>query len=230
MCLIPNDFLSNSIKRYGHWEECDKIVQLSQSSQVFIDIGANIGACSIQALVQTSNKIYAIEPIKKHLFYLKKNIKLLDTKFPFLNVSERIKIIPKPVGSRISNVDFHSESGNTGHTYIIQASKNSKFTVDTLDNILFQYVQGKKITIKIDVEGFECHVLLGMVSILKYVENVQFEMSDSWLAKQGCSKEILLGIFSTHHFYIPNTLYQVHSRYGTNMLIHKASRTYLKNS
>jgi hypothetical protein len=41
MCLIPNDFLSNSIKRNGHWKECDEIVQTSKSSQVFVDIGAN---------------------------------------------------------------------------------------------------------------------------------------------------------------------------------------------
>jgi len=33
---------------------------------------------------------------------------------------------------------------------------------------------------------------LGMMSILKNVEHIQFEMSDSWLAKQGCSKEIYL--------------------------------------
>ena len=51
MCLIPNDFLSNSIKRNGNWKECDEIVKQSKSSQIFVDIEANIGACTIQALV-----------------------------------------------------------------------------------------------------------------------------------------------------------------------------------
>ena len=221
MCLIPNDLLSNSIKRNGHWIDCDEIVRTSKSSQVFVDIGANIGACSIQALVQTSNKIYAIEPIEKHLFYLKESIRLLDTKFPFLNVSQRITVIPKPVGSRVYNVNFHSDPGNTGHTFVNEVSEKSNFTVDTLDHMLFKYIKNKKVTVKIDVEGFECHVFLGMVSILENVEHILFEMSDSWLAKQGCSKEILLGILKTNHFAIPKKMYQMHSHYGTNMLVHK---------
>ena len=138
--------------------------------------------------MQTSNDIYAIEPIEKHLFYLKESIRLLDTKFPFLNVSQRIQLIPKPVGSRVYNVNFHSDSGNTGHTFVNEISEKSNFTVETLYHLLFNSVKNKKVTVKIDVEGFECHVFLGMVSILKNVEHIQFEMSDSWLAKQGCSK------------------------------------------
>lgn len=171
--------------------------------------------------MQTSNKIYAIEPIEKHLFYLKESIRLLDTKFPFLNVSQRITVIPKPVGSRVYNVSFHSDPGNTGHTFVNEVSEKSTFTVDTLDHMLFKYIKNKKVTVKIDVEGFECHVFLGMVSILENVEHILFEMSDSWLAKQGCSKEILLGILKTNHFAIPKKMYQMHSQYGTNMLVHK---------
>ena len=36
-----------------------------------------------------------------------------------------------------------------------------------LDHLLFKSITHKKVTVKIDVEGFECHVLLGMVSMMQ---------------------------------------------------------------
>ena len=94
-----------------------------------------------------------------------------------------------------------------------------KILVKPLDEVFLE--KNKNCFVKIDVEGFECHVFLGMVSILKNVEHIQFEMSDSWLTRQGCSKEILLGILKANHFAVPKKMYRMHSHYGTNMLVHK---------
>lgn len=222
MCLIPNDYLSNVIRRSGSWRDCDEIVHASKHSDLFLDVGANIGACTIQALVKTSAEVYAVEPIPKHLFYLNQSLHLLNAKFPFLNVFKRVKVFPHPVGSRTTKISFKSDTGNTGHTTVEEEKKQEQnFLVNTLDTMLLTLVDRKRVTMKIDVEGFECHVFLGMHSIFKYIDHLQFEMSDTWLSQQGCSKEILLGILSNNGFHIPRHLYKIHSKFGTNMLVHK---------
>lgn len=116
MCLIPNDYLSNVIRKSGSWTDCHKIVHASKHSDLFLDVGANIGACTLQALVETSGEVYAVEPIPKHLFYLNQSLHLLDAKFPSLNVFQRVKVFPHSVGSRKTKVSFKSDNGNTGHT------------------------------------------------------------------------------------------------------------------
>lgn len=60
-----------------------------------------------------------------------------------------------------------------------------------------------------------------MTTALKRVDYVQFEMSDTWLAQQGCSNHVLLGILQANGFSIPSNYYNKKSHYGVNMIVRK---------
>ena len=91
-----------------HWFDYDK------RKDVFLDIGANRGRYSIQAInIEKYKKVYAFEPLSYNLKYFQKNIELntLNDKtiiFPYAlsDKEERVKIFYDPIhsgGASINN-------------------------------------------------------------------------------------------------------------------------------
>ena len=133
-----------------------------RSADVFVDVGANIGLYTCLASVADKHVI-AVEPLPKNLKYLYANI--LENNWKNIEVF--------PVGlSEISELATLYGGSSTGASLIgswAGACKLFRRTipVSTLDILLNSRFTGKRILIKIDVEGAEYSVLLGATNVMR---------------------------------------------------------------
>lgn len=130
------------------------------NSEIFIDIGANIGFYSI-LLSGHFKKIYSFEPNQRNFQVLRKNINTNDLK--------NIKIFNYGLGENDEELIGSSNTkGKLFQTSGFSISKTNykgeKVSIKKGDGILI--FNNKNLTIKIDVEGFELFVLKGLKNIL----------------------------------------------------------------
>lgn len=136
-------------------EETEVMLSYLNMSNVFIDIGANIGFYTCLAL---SKKIYTIafEPLEQNLLYLFRNLE--DNGYEATEI-HAIALSDKPGIATMYG-------GGTG-TSLIEGWANPSpllrrtVPLNTLDNILGERFSQKQLFIKIDVEGAELAVLHG---------------------------------------------------------------------
>tara|TARA_B100001093_G_C26764603_1_gene987277 strand:- start:165 stop:860 length:696 start_codon:yes stop_codon:yes gene_type:complete len=130
------------------------------SSDIFVDIGANIGFYSI-LFSHKFKQIYSFEPNKRNFLVLIKNIEK--------NKLKNIKIFNFGLGEKKDLLKGHSNTkGELFQTSGFAVSKSNDTGEEVLikkgDDVL--QFKNKNITIKIDVEGFELFVLKGLERIL----------------------------------------------------------------
>lgn len=145
-----------------HWEESEIgiFIDLLQSHDVVIDIGANVGVYTCLA-ASYGKPVLSFEPSRRNQDYLYRN--LWENRFVDVEVL--------PVGL--------SEKSGLGRIYgyggiasfvpgwaQAQKSKYSLVPLTTLDAITATRFQGNKLLIKLDVEGFELEVLRGATRTL----------------------------------------------------------------
>jgi len=133
-------------------EACIKAID---SSETFVDVGANVGKYAIQ-LSPRCRQVVAYEPLPENLEVLYKNIELNDIR----NVTVR----EVAVGSRNGKAYL---TRAYAQSKIVDSPKSNTIEVEmvTLDDDLKHY---EKISlIKVDVEGYELEVLKGAMRITR---------------------------------------------------------------
>ena len=132
-----------------------------EQSDVFVDVGANIGfySCMARAL---NKHVIAIEPLPKNLNYLLENIST--------NHWNDVEIFPLGLSEKSGFATLYGAS-STGASLIgswAGASQrfNRRIAMSTLDILLGNRFANKKLFIKIDVEGVEYSVLQGSLLTL----------------------------------------------------------------
>ena len=138
---------------------------LSKKS-IFFDIGANEGFFSIiTSKINTEGKTFLFEPMKDLVKVIKKNIEINNIKhFEVFNLA-------------LGEADYESKinvfpESNTGASSILRkyrfSNKTENITVHSLDNFMklnnYNFVID---LIKIDTEGYEINIILGMENLLK---------------------------------------------------------------
>ena len=213
MCVRNSfDLISNSISSYGKWPECDDLSTLfarfaHRNDDLVLDIGANIGACTLSLLLDTEARVIAFEPGPDNLFYLTSSLLALREMLP--EVAQRARLYPLAMGDARRVEVLHGARGNAGHS-VIGAVKagGDKFAeggfegaqqiqVGTLDEVLWPraqrndtlYYPPSVAMLKLDVEGYECNALRGMRALLcaRAVRSLKVEVFDHALRQQGCS-------------------------------------------
>lgn len=143
-------------------EETELFMELFNQSEVFVDVGANIGFYS--CLARSMNKhVVVVEPLPKNLSLIYENFRS--------NAWEDVEIFPVGLSERSGIATLYGAS-STGASLIgswAGASKAFQRTIPllTLDILIGDRFKGKKIFIKIDVEGAEYSVLIGAHNTLK---------------------------------------------------------------
>lgn len=145
------------------YEEMNFIYDFLRTDDIFVDVGANIGAHTLMAASKIkTGKIFSFEPSIKALKYLKENIKLNK-------LVDIVTIIDKVVSNKNGFEKFmlgkHSEIDRIGDNDNIlhKIKKLPSITLDKfLSNNKIDYVD----MIKIDVEGAEFKVLEGLKGYL----------------------------------------------------------------
>lgn len=62
LCLRQHQYLDNIVRKMGHWPDCDALRRLiAHDRGVFVDVGANIGACSMM-MASLGHRVVSFEP------------------------------------------------------------------------------------------------------------------------------------------------------------------------
>lgn len=146
-----------------------------------IDVGANVGFVSLAAatIVGASGSVHAFEPSGDTRARLQRNIALNS----FSNVS----VVGVALGDCAGELAFN-EATHHGQSSI-RSGGATKVQVRRGDS--FDYPCGR-LVMKVDVEGYELHVLRGFGNILDRVSACLVEVTDRYLREAGTSAAELL--------------------------------------
>ena len=167
--------------------------KISGNIDIFFDIGSHHGATIKEFLeIFSINKIYAFEPSKKNYLKLKDNvekiqkIKSVDIKIYQLGVGKKEEIlelneISDGVSNTFNKLDLNSDYFKKKKfiTTIFGIKNFFSNKISTKIITLKKFIKEEKIEkiefIKIDTEGFELNVLLGLEDDIKKVKFILFE-------------------------------------------------------
>jgi len=150
----------------------EKIQQYKYLDPVFVDVGAYIGGYSVK-LCSRGLKVIAIEPHSENYSILRMNLVANKCKFEAYNIasgdSEGI----------ISLCEEESLASSYVSTTFNPSTQCYNAKMLRLDQIL---PKDRPIIMKVDVEGFEAHVLKGMGKTIDNVICLLIEVADKNLA------------------------------------------------
>jgi FkbM family methyltransferase len=201
MCVHPKEqdvYVRGSIQELGRWTDCVILPDIwnnlhKEQNSVYLDIGANIGSCVMEMLLSTDAKIIAFEPHPMNLFNIISTMSKMDDQY-----KKRLTLIPIGLGGQTLTSTIFAADNNMGNSVIGNFAKdtedqrfpeNLQFQVhiERLDSIL----DAKNLHIplvKLDVQGFECHVMEGMgYEIAQTIDTIKFEFATPWLHRQNCT-------------------------------------------
>lgn len=145
-------------------EETAIVREILKESELFINVGANVGYYCCHAL-SLDKPVIAVEPLARNLHYLLKNIK-------YNGGEEKVEVFPVALGAQ-TNI-FPMWGGNTGASLIkgwasIPESYVTQVPCLTLDRVVGEKNFGKRIFVLADIEGAELMMLEGARSLLNAI-------------------------------------------------------------
>ena len=120
MCLSASDHVSKQIALNGRWRDCKALVQewhkggSDDRDNVAVELGANIGACTLELLLLTNASIAAFEPSPVNLFYLTRTLNKLAARWP--SITRRVAVFPIGAGDAAGRLQMSHEDGNLGNS------------------------------------------------------------------------------------------------------------------
>lgn len=161
--MITRNYIANRMMMKATFEtdEIELIKENLSNAEVFVDVGANIGlyTCIARAL---GKYVIAIEPQPQNLSCLYANLKI--------NNWQDTEVFPLGLSSKPGMLILYGASGPSASLISGWAGYSSRYQrvipVNTLDTLLSERFSGKKLFIKIDVEGAEYNVLGGALKTL----------------------------------------------------------------
>ena len=217
------DTLSLELQRIGYLEDCLTLYKISQQISgkgIFIDVGANVGACSIP-MAASGMTTLAFEPMPSNLHYFTKSVLVNQHRLGNL---PKLHVFAAALGATSKYITLHSQSDNFGNSMLgtfirdsdsrlpaREASIESTVRVLTYDEAIASLPSNGSVALmKIDVQGAEASVLQGMngtfASHSSYLPRYVFtEIDPVRLRGQNSSSAQLLGLLKAYG-YIPNPL------------------------
>lgn len=149
--------------------------RLLKPGDIFVDVGANVGYYSLLA-AKNKSFVIAIEPAVSTFLVLKQNIRMN-------NFDGRILTVNKCSWKEEGIIELKIPKGLYGLASIISENMKFKFVnydvvkveCIKLDDILSNYDRIK--IVKIDAEGAEYEILLGMMETMKKIDVIILELS-----------------------------------------------------
>ena len=211
------DILSDAIKNSHQWGECNILPHFweqsliahsshrgagadrSNPTPIYLEIGANIGACVMEMLFSTDAPIIAFEPNPKNWFTLRETMRRLDKSY-----QDRLVLLPIALGSAPSKNTIYAASNNMGNSQVGTAIKDLglkgqeflvedqyEIQIERLEDVLELLVGPDDLDsiplVKMDAQGFECEILKGMGQhVADKIGHVHFEKEDLFLKAHNC--------------------------------------------
>ena len=171
-----------------------------------IDIGANIGAITLQMakMISKNGKVFSFEPSPYNYKQANKNISL--------NNFSNIKLVNQGLGNKKETAFLYNVNPtNRGmlrllpENYETKSYEKEEVVIDTLDKSMEKFSIPKPDFIKIDVEGFEYKVLQGAHETLsKYRPILFIELVDNNLREQKSNAKELIQYLKLLNYKVVN--------------------------
>lgn len=197
MKLHLEDFIQQQIYFLDYYDKPGILFlkKYLHTDDVFVDVGANVGAFTLMAANKVGNngKIIAFEPVSKVYEQLKYNIQLnnlhqvkIEKKALYNETTELNFVISANSNLGMSSIFEHDEKN--GQTEIVQAIKGDEYFSNN--------PIPKMDLIKMDIEGAEYFALQGLKETLKkYKPIILIEISEPILHNNHLKKEQLISFF-----------------------------------
>jgi len=152
-----------------------QIINILQPNSTIFDIGAHIGDVSVP-YVQNNYSVIMVEPQHTHCFYLQQkfgsnpNVKIINK-----GVADKPGMLQMNINSQAPYLSTFSTRWMTGRFKDSIWDQQITVEVTTLDQLIADY--GDPAYVKIDVEGFEYQILLGLskkTGIISFEFTVEF--------------------------------------------------------
>jgi FkbM family methyltransferase len=202
-----DNYIEWTILSTGTYEdEINKLIKISlNQGDIALDIGGNIGLQSIRMSksVGEHGKVFAFEPLAHLQEKFSRNIKL--------NKAGNIKLFPYALSNVECEADFHINKGNWNQgTFNISNNQEGTEVQHVIIKIGDDIPDIKALKtidlVKIDVEGFEYQVLLGLKqTISKHKPRIIFEYDSNYWQENGQSINECFNLLSSLNY----TLYQI---------------------
>lgn len=171
----------------NHVDRAEEFVyDFLKPGDTLIDVGANIGcvtAAGSLAVGQTGH-VFSVEPHPQTFKHLQKTIAINHcTNVTSLNIA---------LGAEAGIVNFTDERRKDDNNCVaLNAESGIRVPCRTLTSLVNGHSISRIAVMKIDVEGFEMHVLRGAEAILHKVDSIYIEVLEHTLQKFGsCSAEV----------------------------------------
>jgi FkbM family methyltransferase len=143
------------------FDDCGFLLHVLRPSDIFVDIGANIGVYTVLAAGAIGTRTVAIEPVPQTFVKLGMNLRVnkIEDKVDSHNIG---------LGSASSTLRFTTENDTTNHVVTDEnwSGPTANVPVKALDTVLNGMAPA---LIKIDVEGWESEVLAGAATTLREI-------------------------------------------------------------
>ena len=212
-----NDIVSNQIKKDGTWDvsktnlfkkivsDYSKEKNIPIEALTFVDIGSNIGWFTF-TMAAMGLEVMAFEPMTSNIAMLKRSL-CIETNIES-GISNRINLFPYALGPKEQSCFVVSGSNNEGdgHTFCVESESDlkleprevirEKIMTKRLDDIAS--TKGKIIPlVKIDVEGYESHVVEGGTDFLlqSKIPFIIAEFVPKWMRRKDGDPEKMMQRF-----------------------------------
>ena len=172
-----------------------------QEGDVVLDIGANIGWYSLLLARNSppSVRIYAFEPDPLNFELLTANLQL--------NNAQKITGVPKALSDqRETKTLYLYPNKNRGRHSLIPLAKGNGETVEVTTTTLNDFVEEYAVDparvkfIKMDVEGYEYHVLRGASRLLETVPFVHTEFWPPYFRRGDIDQKGMVDLMLSYHY------------------------------
>ena len=170
----------------GVFEPSETILfkELLAQGDTFIDIGAHIGwYTTIGSKLVGNGNVVAFEPYKSNVLPLKENLTL--------NNCANVVVLEVALGDQEGTLTLASSDGDSGSVTALPWAHDGRSQVPlvALDEVIVDVDIRSAALIKIDVEGWEAHVIRGGGRTMSGAKRVLVEINRPALEKAGSSQE-----------------------------------------
>lgn len=197
-----DEFLQRWLYCNGLDKDLDFVVMrnILRPNDRFIDVGANIGVCSLigSVAVGAQGIVYAVEALPSTRTLLEENLRL--------NGLQNVRILPVALTDHDGEVVFYgSTNGNLGASSLSNEELNGvplSVPARTLDSLMAEGTVAGCDVLKMDIEGAELLALRGMRKLFEErpPRAVMIEVSEPLLKHFSMAPKELIDFFTGHGY------------------------------